>query len=160
MAKRYSKTPIANEDAYQKKLEITRQYLNTNTTLFEFGCGTGSTAVAHAPYVNEILAIDFPEKMLEIARAKAGNSKIQNIKFDQATIEFNVLEVRIPAEIVWGMNDPILAKALPMMKRNFPDAPVTETEAGHFLQEEVPNEIAAALLRVIDQIQRTQNEET
>ena len=38
------------------------------------------------------------------------------------------------------------------MKLNFPDAPVTETEAGHFLQEEVPQEIADAIVRVIDQL--------
>ena len=59
----------------------------------------------------------------------------------------------IPAEIVWGMRDPILALGLPAMKRFFPDAPVTETQGGHFLQEEVPVEIADALLRVIDQVQ-------
>lgn len=68
-------------------------------------------------------------------------------------IEEYVQGLDIPAEIVWGMNDPILAKGLPMMKQNFPAAPVTETEGGHFLQEEVPAEIAAALLRVVDQIQ-------
>lgn len=38
------------------------------------------------------------------------------------------------------------------MKQNFPDAPIAETEGGHFLQEEVPVEIAAALLRVVEQI--------
>lgn len=59
----------------------------------------------------------------------------------------------IPAEIVWGMNDPILGHLLPTMKLNFPKAPVTETKGGHFLQEEVPVEIAAAVLRVIDQVQ-------
>jgi len=68
-------------------------------------------------------------------------------------IEGYVQGLEIPAEIVWGMNDPILAKALPLMKQNFPDAPVTETQGGHFLQEEVPDEIAAALLRVMDQLQ-------
>ncbi|MCP4628421.1 MAG: alpha/beta fold hydrolase [bacterium] len=68
-------------------------------------------------------------------------------------IERYVQGLNIPAEIVWGMNDPILGKGLPLMKRNFPQAPVTETQAGHFLQEEVPAEIAAALLRVIDQVQ-------
>jgi pimeloyl-ACP methyl ester carboxylesterase len=68
-------------------------------------------------------------------------------------IEQHVQGLDIPAEIVWGMNDPILAKALPLMKQNFPNAPVTETQGGHFLQEEVPVEIAAALLRVIDQAQ-------
>lgn len=69
-------------------------------------------------------------------------------------IEAYVQGLNIPAEIVWGMNDPILAKGLPMMKQNFPDAPVTETQAGHFLQEEVPDEIAAALMRVVDRVQR------
>ena len=56
------------------------------------------------------------------------------------------------------MKDPILGKRLPIMKQNFPEAPVTETDGGHFLQEEVPVEIAAALLRVIDQIQMSKNE--
>jgi len=46
------------------------------------------------------------------------------------------------------MNDPILGRALPVMQANFPDAPVTKTTAGHFLQEEVPQEIAEAIQRV------------
>ena len=31
--------------------------------------------------------------------------------------------------------------------------PVTETQGGHFLQEEVPIEFAAALMRIVDQVQ-------
>ena len=72
-------------------------------------------------------------------------------------IEQYVQGLDIPAEIVWGMNDPILGKMLPAMKQSFPDAPVTETQAGHFLQEEVPVEIAAAVLRVVDRIQISKN---
>ena len=72
-------------------------------------------------------------------------------------IEAYVQGLDIPAEIVWGMNDPILAKGLPLMKQNFPDAPVTETEGGHFLQEEVPAQIAEALLRVMDRVQGPKN---
>ena len=69
-------------------------------------------------------------------------------------IERYVGTLEIPAEIVWGMNDPILGKALPVMKENFPSAQVTETEAGHFLQEEVPVEIAQALLRVLEKVDK------
>jgi haloalkane dehalogenase len=66
-------------------------------------------------------------------------------------IERYVQGLDIPAEIIWGVNDPILVNQLPAIKQNFPNAPVTETEGGHFLQEEVPVEIAAALLRVVAQ---------
>lgn len=68
------------------------------------------------------------------------------------SIEKYVSTLDIPAEIIWGMNDPILARGLSAMKTNFPNAPVTQTEGGHFLQEEVADEIAAALLRVLAQV--------
>ncbi len=57
-----------------------------------------------------------------------------------------------PAEFVWGKKDPILGRALKRMRSVLPDAPVTETEAGHFLQEEVPDEIAAAIRRVAEKV--------
>ena len=63
-------------------------------------------------------------------------------------IEEYVKTLDIPSEIVWGMKDPILGKALTRMQQNFPDAPVIQTDAGHFLQEEVPIEIANALITV------------
>tara|TARA_B100000405_G_scaffold242673_1_gene176144 strand:+ start:939 stop:1970 length:1032 start_codon:yes stop_codon:yes gene_type:complete len=69
-------------------------------------------------------------------------------------IEEYVKTLDIPSEIVWGMKDPILGKALTRMQQNFPDAPVIQTDAGHFLQEEVPIEIANALIRVIDKVNK------
>ena len=67
-------------------------------------------------------------------------------------VEEYVNTLEIPAEIVWGENDPILGRALPFMQQNFPNARLTKTTAGHFLQEEVPNEIAEAIIRVIEEI--------
>ena len=67
-------------------------------------------------------------------------------------IEEYVNTLEIPTEIVWGENDPILGRALPIMQQNFPNARLTKTTAGHFLQEEVPNEIAEALIRVIEEV--------
>ena len=53
-----------------------------------------------------------------------------------------------PIALVWGTRDPILGRALRRHREAFPDAPVTETDAGHFLQEEVPAAIAAAIADV------------
>jgi len=50
-----------------------------------------------------------------------------------------------PTALVWGTRDPVLGRALGRHETAFPDAPVTRTEAGHFLQEEVPDELAAAI---------------
>lgn len=54
----------------------------------------------------------------------------------------------VPAEITWGMNDPVLGSRLADMQAIMPWATLVETEAGHFLQEEVPDEIAASIQRV------------
>jgi len=53
-----------------------------------------------------------------------------------------------PAEIVWGDRDPVLGRVRNHIARMLPHARVTETAAGHFLQEEVPEAIAAAVLRL------------
>ncbi|MEO1372767.1 MAG: class I SAM-dependent methyltransferase [Cyanobacteria bacterium J06635_10] len=87
IAEKYSKQPIADEAAYQKKLQVTREYFQPEMEVLEFGCGTGSTAIIHAPYVKHIRAIDISEKMIEIAQGKAQAENIKNITFEQLTIE-------------------------------------------------------------------------
>jgi len=53
-----------------------------------------------------------------------------------------------PAAIVWGDRDPVLAKLKNRTARLLPQATVTSTPAGHFLQEQVPAEIVAAIRNV------------
>lgn len=50
-----------------------------------------------------------------------------------------------PSAIVWGNRDPILGRRLARVERLLPGARVTRTDAGHFLQEEVPAGIADAI---------------
>ena len=45
IAERYSKSPVADEAAYQKKLQVTREYFRPDMEVLEIGCGTGSTAI-------------------------------------------------------------------------------------------------------------------
>ncbi len=54
-----------------------------------------------------------------------------------------------PLTLVWGMRDPILGRALARHERELPRARVVRTEAGHFLQEEVPGMIAAEVRRIV-----------
>ena len=103
IAERYAKQPVADETSYQKKLEVTRGYLQADMELLEFGCGTGSTAIIHAPLVKHIQAIDVSAKMLQIARGKAKAGNINNITFDQATIEnFNTPDQSL--DVVLGLS--------------------------------------------------------
>ena len=87
LAERYSKQPVADEAAYQKKLQVTRNYLRPNMEVLEFGCGTGSTAIAHAPFVKQMHGIDLSEKMVEIAQRKADAEHITNITFTRSSID-------------------------------------------------------------------------
>ena len=103
IAGRYSKQPIADEAAYQKKLQVTRDYFQPDMEVLEFGCGTGSTAISHAPYVKHIHALDISSKMIEIAQGKADKMNVKNITFECSTID----ECSVPDQtlgVVLGLN--------------------------------------------------------
>lgn len=57
-----------------------------------------------------------------------------------------------PTALVWGLRDPVLGRALGRHERAFPHASVRRTEAGHFLQEEVPEVLAEAIREVAARI--------
>lgn len=56
-----------------------------------------------------------------------------------------------PVAVVWGERDPVLGRVLGWIEKLLPRAEVTRTRAGHFLQEEVPADIAAAIRSVVEQ---------
>lgn len=87
IAEKYAKQPIADEASYQKKLQVTQEYFQPEMEVLEFGCGTGSTAIIHAPYVKHIRAIDISGNMIAIAQGKAEAQDINNVTFEQLTIE-------------------------------------------------------------------------
>lgn len=87
IARKYAKSPVKDEAAYQRKLEKTRAYLTPGAEVYEFGCGTGSIALAHAPYAKHILATDISANMIAIARSKADAANIRNVTFRQEDAE-------------------------------------------------------------------------
>lgn len=56
-----------------------------------------------------------------------------------------------PAALVWGDRDPVLGRLKNRTARLLPQASVTSTSGGHFLQEQVPVEIADAIRGVAAQ---------
>ena len=87
MADRYARSPVRDEESYQKKLRMTRDLLRPDTVVFELGCGTGSAALVHAPYVERIVATDISARMIEIATQKAKDAGVSNIEFVQSTLD-------------------------------------------------------------------------
>lgn len=86
-AESYAKSPVGDEATYTEKLETTRRYFTKDTQVFEFGCGTGTTALHHAPFVQRVVATDISSKMIEIARQKAESADIGNVEFQCSTLE-------------------------------------------------------------------------
>ncbi len=86
-AKGYAKRPVADQAAYQRKLKVTQNYLTLDMEVLELACGTGSTALIHAPFVKHITGIDISRNMLEIARAKAETGEVKNVTFEQSSID-------------------------------------------------------------------------
>lgn len=123
IAARYARRPVADEAAYQKKLQLTRGYFRPDMEVLEFGCGTGSTAIVHAPYVKCIHAIDISSKMIEIARRKASAEKLENVTFERSTIDAfsapdSTLDVVLGLSILHLLQDKeaVIAKVYRMLK--------------------------------------------
>jgi len=93
-ANTYAKSPIKDEESYQIKLEMTRKYLTPYSNVLEFGCGTGGTALLHAPYVQKIHGIDLSSNMIDICNAnkkeqetEQGGTPLSNLSFECTGID-------------------------------------------------------------------------
>lgn len=87
VAPSYSKQPIADSASYARKLATTQALMRSDMEVLEFGCGTGSTALEHAPHVAHIVATDASAAMIRIGREKAQDADIDNVTFRQAGLE-------------------------------------------------------------------------
>lgn len=87
IAKRYARKPVEDQAAYETKLAKSDGHLKPNHRVLEVGCGTGTTAIHHAPRVAHILATDISAKMIEIAREKARTAGVDNLEFEVSSID-------------------------------------------------------------------------
>lgn len=85
LADYYYKQPIKDEAAYLRKAEITRKYLTPHSRVLEFGCGTGGTALLHAPFVEHYHAIDFSTNMIAIAKEQQRQANGERVSEGEPT---------------------------------------------------------------------------
>jgi ubiquinone/menaquinone biosynthesis C-methylase UbiE len=122
-AARYAAQPVADQAAYEEKLRRTRALLRPDMDMLEFGCGTGTTALLHAPLVRSVLAIDYADSMVDIARAKADAAGIGTVTFKTEAIE-TLAAADESFDIVLGMSilhlvpdrDAALARVFSLLK--------------------------------------------
>ena len=86
IADKYARSPVRDESAYRHKLALTKERLRPDMRVLEVGCGTGSTAIEHAPHVQRVHATDLSPRMVEIGRDKARAAGVDNIDFECASL--------------------------------------------------------------------------
>ena len=113
-AEKYSKSPVPNEEVYQIKKNLTREYFTPESKVFEFGCGTGTTAVSHAPYVKSITATDISDEMLRIAHERAAKAGVSNMTIKKWNVDTD--------PILGGDHDVVLALSILHLVDDLPGA--------------------------------------
>ncbi len=84
---------------------------------------------------------------LALARMVPNSMQHPSVPLEQE-IEAYLQSYTGPAQIVWGMNDPVMWKLRRRTSRLLPQAKIVKTQAGHFVQEETPQEVIEAINEV------------
>jgi haloalkane dehalogenase len=106
---------------------------------------TGRTALAYWYPMRHL-----PDRVAPLALARMVPNILEHPTVDALRVCQDVVtRFDGPISIVWGDRDPVLGSVIRHLERLLPHASVTRTQAGHFLQEEVPVEIAAAIREVL-----------
>lgn len=80
-AERYSHQPVANPEAFERKIEITKSLMTMRSVVLDIGCGTGSLALRLAPSLAQVHGLDLSSEMIRIAREKASTENVDNATF-------------------------------------------------------------------------------
>lgn len=122
-AYKYSLKPVPSEDIYEEKLKKTQKLFTKNSLVMEFGCGTGTTSLIHAPFVRSIKAFDFSPEMIKIANEKKDVQGVSNVDFevkgvdelDFASNSFNIVMGHSILHLTFD-NEKILKKVFEFLK--------------------------------------------
>ncbi|NJN82055.1 MAG: class I SAM-dependent methyltransferase [Caldilineaceae bacterium] len=86
VAANYRTSQVHAQGADLEKMVLTAQ-LTGDERVLDAGCGAGHTALAFAPHVREVIAVDFTEAMLEQGRGLAEARGLTNVEFRLGDVE-------------------------------------------------------------------------
>ncbi len=103
VSKTYDKDEKHFAQVYKKVVKHSKKYLNSRDTVLDYGCGTGTKTLELAGKVNNIQGIDISSKMVNIAKRKAMEYKIDNVDFVH-TIIFDEKFSRESFDVIFAFN--------------------------------------------------------
>jgi arsenite methyltransferase len=86
-AESYAAKPVADPEAFERKIEVTRALMRPDHTVLEIGCGTGTLALRLAPSAAEVHGLDISREMVRIARDKATAQGVPNVYFHEGAFD-------------------------------------------------------------------------
>ena len=81
IAEKYAKQPVANREAFDAKIAITKSRMKATDVVLDIGCGTGSLALRLAGSAAEVHGLDISSEMTRIANGKARAQEVENVTF-------------------------------------------------------------------------------
>jgi ubiquinone/menaquinone biosynthesis C-methylase UbiE len=81
IAEKYAKQPVANPDAFDAKIAITKSCMKATDVVLDIGCGTGSLALRLAGSGAQVHGLDISSEMTRIASGKAQAQRVDNVTF-------------------------------------------------------------------------------
>jgi len=82
IAEKYAQKPVANPDAFERKIANHLGHIRPHHVALDIGCGTGSLALRLAPFARHVHGLDLSQEMIRIARDKARKQALENVTFD------------------------------------------------------------------------------
>jgi arsenite methyltransferase len=81
LAEKYARQPVANPEAFERKIAITKSRMTPTAIILDVGCGTGSLALRLASSAAHVHGLDLSSEMVRIARGKAAAQNVDNVTF-------------------------------------------------------------------------------
>ena len=91
-AKKFDDSEKQFEQASLELIARTKEYLNANDNVLDFGCATGTKTLELADATKHIHGLDISAKMIDEATKKKNKVNIKNVSFSQGTIFNDDLE--------------------------------------------------------------------